>query len=385
MEPIGLSQNKIRTRPTLTRITGVLMMWSVLFCNASAGVEQLRFRGKERLEVAPDHEIVDGRWIVIGNSDKAGGHVFRDTEHPYKGNPVYRFKADSQEVNRIEFSELFGSAERLKGFSKEHVDQLVAMGAADGAFDLGQYGDTITYEWSTRFPEPLKTDSGGIFAQWHARPDRTMVEVEGQPPRLFSLTEFAAVNKAVEFREDGRGYDRASGKKTTYRRDAAAGGPIAEFKVGLNHIFLLVRSEASRRSDSEVRLKPKPAQEIGHVMKEGQKEAALVWKWPLYEVSTNTWIDFKVRIHFSEYAADADRVLTPGAVTLWVDGKQVADWKGNIGQNDVAGPYFKFGIYKPGPGGFCVEHAGFRNSIERTRKNVCVPNPVREETSGKAP
>lgn len=55
-------------------------------------------------------------------------------------------------------------------------------------------------------------------------------------------------------------------------------------------------------------------------------------------------------------------------MTLWVNGRQAADWRGNIGQNDAQGPYFKFGIYVPGPGGFKVDHASYRRTTERTRR-----------------
>ncbi|HQL75617.1 MAG TPA: heparin lyase I family protein [Phycisphaerae bacterium] len=65
--------------------------------------------------------------------------------------------------------------------------------------------------------------------------------------------------------------------------------------------------------------------------------------------------------------------------SIWMNGKHVADWRGNIGKNDSPGPYFKFGIYKPGPGGFQVDHAACRRTIQRTRKSPEVPNPLRDE------
>jgi heparin lyase len=338
----------------------------------------LAFRGSERREVTPDNEIVDGRWIVIGNREASGGRVVRDADQSYKGSPVYRFMAADDSVNRIEFSELFGSADRLKGIPKEQVKRLAAIMAVDIGVDLGRYGDTVTYEWSTRFPARMGPETLGIFAQWHGRPDRTLVE-DDKSVRMLTLAEFEELKKSVEFKEDGWGYDRKTGRRTACRVDAAAGGPIGEFRVGFNHLYLMVRSDASRRSSPDVKLKTRPTQEVGYRAQDGAKEASLVWKIPLSDVPVNEWLDFKVRIHFSEYDPEADRVLAPGSVSLWVNGKQVADWQGNIGQNDSLGPYFKFGIYKPGPGGFKVDHAAYRSTIERTRKSADAPNPLKDE------
>jgi hypothetical protein len=187
-----------------------------------------------------------------------------------------------------------------------------------------------------------------------------------------------ALLKTLEFKEDGWGYDRSTGKRTDCRLDGGAGGPIGAFKIGENHLYLIVRSDASRLSTADHRQKPKPSQEIGHRIEEGVKEASLVWKLPLSQVPVNEWIDFKVRIHYSEYAADDDRALTSGSATVWMNGEQVADWQGNIGKNDIQGPYFKFGIYKPGETGFEVDHAAYRRTIERTRKSPLVPDPLKQ-------
>jgi len=338
----------------------------------------LTCRSSERGKVARDEEIVDAAWIVIGNSEHRGGRLAREARVLCKGSPVYRFRAEDESVNRIELSELFGSAERLKGVSPSMVERLAAIMAADILVDLGRYGDTVTYEWSTRFPRRMDPQSLGIFAQWHGRPDRTLVD-DGKTVRMLSLAEFEDLSKTVEFREDGWGYERKSGVKTAYRRDAAAGGPIGEFRVGFDHLYLMVRSDASRRSSPDVKLKIRPSRQVGDCIRDGPKEIALVWKTPLAQVPVDQWIDFKVRIHFSEYAPDADKVTSPGAVTVWMNGKQVADWRGNVGKNDSLGPYFKFGIYKPGPGGFQVDHAAYRRTIQRTRKSPEVPNPLRDE------
>lgn len=352
--------------------------FSLILMAGRAETKPLVYRGSERREITPDEEIIDGQWVVIGSSEKAGASVTRDTDHQYKGKPVYHFSAAGDAVNRIEFSELFGSSNSLKNLSEDQVRRVVALIATDIAMDFGQYGDTVTYEWSTRFPGPLNEESSAIFAQWHGRPDRTMVN-SGETVRFFSMVEFETLTNTVEFKENGWGFDRATGNKTDYRVESSAGGPIGAFKIGFNHMYLLFRSDASRCSSSDMKLKPKPTQAIGYHMQEGMKEASLVWKLPLSEVPLNEWIDFKVRIHYSEYAVYADKVLTPGSVTVWTNGQPVAEWHGNVGKNDTLGPYFKFGIYKPGPSGFKVDHAAYQRTTQRTRKSPPSPYQLIEK------
>ena len=346
---------------------------------ARAEEQRLAFRSSERAEVTPTNQIVDGHWIVIGNTDQTGGHVTRDPDHPHQGSPVYRFVADTQRDRRIELSELFGSPATLRGLSQDQIDRLVAVKSTDVGTDHGRYGDTVTYEWSTRFPERMGPETLGIFAQWHGRPDRTLVEDE-HGLRMLSLPAFEELGKTVSFDgKDGWGRDRVTGARTSWRVDAAAGGPIGEFRIGFDHLYLMVRSDASRRSSPDDKLKAKPTHDPGFRTVDGAKEASLVWKMPLAQVPVGEWMDIKVRIRYAEYDPDADRVLAPGALTLWVNGRQVADWRGNVGQNDSQGPYFKFGIYVPGPGGFKVDHAAYRRTFERTRRNPVAPNPVLDE------
>ncbi len=70
------------------------------------------------------------------------------------------------------------------------------------------------------------------------------------------VTVVLALQKKIECRKDGWGYGRETGRKTSFRVDVAAGGPIGAFKIGRGHMFLPVRSAASRRSDNGVKLKP---------------------------------------------------------------------------------------------------------------------------------
>ncbi len=69
-----------------------------------AEVKSLPFRTSAQTEVAPPEEIVDGQWIVIGNSEKTGGRVVRDGDNLHNRQPVYRFSANCDpDPNRIIF------------------------------------------------------------------------------------------------------------------------------------------------------------------------------------------------------------------------------------------------------------------------------------------
>lgn len=163
-------------------------------------------------------------------------------------------------MRRIECSELFGSPETLAGLPQDQIDRLVALRATDVGTNHGRYGDTVTYAWSTRFPERIGPETRGILAQGHGRPDRR------------------------------------TGERTGGRVDAAAGGPIGEFRIGFDHLYLMVRSDAARRSSPDDKLKTQPTNEPGFRTVEGTKEASLIWKMPLTEVPIGEWMDFKVRI-----------------------------------------------------------------------------------------
>ena len=98
-------------------------------------------------------------------------------------------------------------------------------------------------------------------------------------------------------------------------------------------------------------------------MKRGIDSAALIVNKPISEVPIKQWIQFEVEIAFAEYNYPEDGVKSEGGVKVWMDGQLITDWKGPIGKNDYQGPYFKFGVYKPGKGGFSVWHKEFQKTI----------------------
>lgn len=146
--------------------------------------------------------------------------------------------------------------------------------------------------------------------------------------------------------------------------DGSAGGPIAAFHFRRDYMYLIVRSEANRQSDPSFKVKPKPGKHLNKTIGRDGKTGAIAFEMPAKKVPINEWIQFKARIKYSKYSTIEDKVLETGGLELWMNGKKVADWKGDIGKNDELGPYFKFGIYKPGKDGFKVDCNGFKQEIK---------------------
>ena len=266
-------------------------------------------------------------------------------------------------MNRIELTTCYGS--NLEGLSDEKIAELSALANLYAKNDQGHYGDTITYEWNARFPEPLEDDARGSFAQWHGRPDRTLVDTPEGELKTLTPSEFFELLKTTKFinNKGNIGVDIETGEPNGWKVDGSSGGPIAAFKFMDGRLCLLVRNDPYARSDNTVRIKPKPV--VRREQQNGNKSGACVFEMPISEVPINQWLNFKVEIKYSSYSLDSNKALTPGFVKVWIDGEQVADWQGDIGKNDEKGPYFKYGIYKPGDDGFKVDCAGFTQTIER--------------------
>ncbi|HPR83261.1 MAG TPA: heparin lyase I family protein [Pontiellaceae bacterium] len=322
--------------------------------------ERITVRSSPQKDFPTADQVVDGKFIVVGDREPKAA-VYRDVRNTYQGQPVYRFEA-SEDANRIEFCTCFASPS--VALSSEQKEELSELGEAYAVCDMGRYGDTITYDWYARFPEPFTKESHGIFAQWHGRSDATLVQTPSGEMKKLTPKERLKLLKTMSFKhaEGGIGIDLKTGQPNGWRCDGASGAPIGSLHILEGRMCFQACNDPAALSDSTVRVKAmRPGQETA---RKGNKTAAMAFSTPLSEVPINQWIHFTVQIKFSSYSQDSDKALTPGFVKVWMDGKQLADWHGDIGKNDELGPYFKYGIYKPGPGGFKVDCAGFSQVIE---------------------
>ena len=144
---------------------------------------------------------------------------------------------------------------------------------------------------------------------------------------------------------------------------------------------LLVRNDPYPRSDNTVRIKPKPGG-IRPYQKLGNKSGGVAYELPISEVPINQWIHFTVEIKYSSYDIESNKALTSGHVKVWMNGKQVADWKGDVGKNDEKGPYFKYGINKPGTDGFKVDCAGFTQTVQPSEQLNLLEHSLRSLLQG---
>ena len=319
--------------------------------------EELLFRSTAQTDLGTADNTVDNQWMIVGNRSPKG-KVSR--EQTAKG-PVYHFEATG-DANRIEFTPCYGDEENLKGVSQEERKMLQQVKSLYGYDNEGENGDTVTYEWSARFPEKMTKDKGGIFAQWHGRPDRTLVKSPDGKLHYLTVQKFVSLLDTMYFNKH-TGMSKKTGKPNGWFVDNSAGGPVAAFQFRDDYMYLLIRSDASRISTNKIKVRPKPGQHLNKVIGTNGKIGTIVFEKPASEVPINEWIDFKVQIKYSKYSRTADEVLESGFVKVWMNGEQVGNYIGDVGKNDVHGTYFKFGIYKPSPNGFKVDCKNYKQTI----------------------
>jgi heparin lyase len=338
------------------------------------GIRNITWRLSEQKSIPTANQILDNQFIPIGDKEPKAS-IIEDRTNKYKGNVVYKFTCTG-EANRIELSSTYGTKENLKGYSEEEIKTLSDIGEGYINSFHGNYGDIVTYDWYTRFPEAEAKDKGGIIAQIHGRPDRTLlVNPKGEIVKV-TIDQMKTVLDTMYF-DLHIGKNKKTKMPNGWRVDAAAGGPIAEMSYRPPYLYLMARNSPERVSDSETRTRPYPGKaEVGKEINVKGKEITsqdydgktgiLAFSEPTSSVPTNKWIHFKMEIKYSKYSKDADKVLEKGYIKVWMDDKVLCDIKNiNIGKNDELGPYFKYGIYKPYKAGFTVEHCGFTETIKK--------------------
>ena len=83
------------------------------------------------------------------------------------------------------------------------------------------------------------------------------------------------------------------------------------------------------------------------------KASTIAARMPFSEFPKECWVTFTVEIDWTQYGGQAETVVRPGRLDVWmaysgltrhiVDNEQIL-----IGRNDEDGYYFKFGIYRVG-------------------------------------
>ena len=341
---------------------------SLLPLTSIAEDKLIHYKWSPQREVLAEERIIDGQFGLVGSSDKAtenrSFHLAKDED----GSNILKFKFTGT-GNRIEVTENYATQQLVDqlGVGAEELADLATITDVYGLQSVGDYGDTISYSWKTLFPEEMNENHRGIIAQWHGRPDRTMVRSPEGEITVLSLDAFKALSKKAQWKsfkdnEGGiRGLDPETGEDTGWRVEGSAGGPIGTISVADGHLCATFKNDSGALSTNK---RPKMKASVARPKNsDALRSIEMVHKRPLSEVPLNQWIDFKVVIQYTQYNWPEDGVKVPGAVKYYINGELVADWKGNIGKNDYLGPYFKMGIYKPGDDGLEVWHKNYKREI----------------------
>ncbi|MCH2205513.1 MAG: polysaccharide lyase [Lentisphaerales bacterium] len=333
---------------------------------SSSTDKKIHYNWSPQKEVLPSTNLIDFQFGLVASSAKKCGFSI-DEQNRFKGHAVYKFWAGPK-ANRVELTECFSLPKDVAHLSADKLNELSEIKDVYGLVSCGDYGDTIFYSWYTKFPEPLTQESKGIFAQWHGRPDRTAVRKPDGLREHLSIKRFLELSsqlkwKGMNDKKGGvRGFDKDSGEELNYTVDGPAGGPIGAFSINNGYIQLFVRNGPRVIStNSRPKIKPSPKQPA--MALEDGRSGALVFHEKIDTLPINQWLHFRVEIKFSDYSAKENKAISKGHVKLWINDEQKADWQGDVGKNDFLGPYFKFGIYKPGSNGFKVDHCGYKRRL----------------------
>ena len=326
--------------------------------------------------VYPESEIVDGQFSILGN-DAPKGVLYRNPKGGVDGTPAYLFRLNGG--RRIELSTAYVSDDIAAQYTPEYVTNLLKIEDVYRLSNLGEYGDTFTYEWSVRFPYLPANGQEGIISQWHGRPDKTLTQDPEGNLTYNSVEEMVDIRNQMDISaeiDQGIGYVKGTQQPNGWKVDSYQ-RPIGELAIYDNYLYLFFRNDPNRLSgtdaDSPV---PHPGKNPLPYIKEGNKvSSVVVWERKLSDVPVDEWIDLKLEIKYATYSETEDKVLESGYAKFWVNGKLEADYQGAIGKNDQFPPYFQHGVYTGR--GMAVDHSGYRYLVNGTPWTLKTAGPIK--------
>lgn len=340
---------------------------------AQEGLEPILPRVNVQADSARLDQVIDGEWVAVGTRKPHA--IQHDHTRLYGGKPSYRFelKADDNTLagyapgetkGRAELSYCYATAADFAGLSEADYE------AAHRMKTVYHHGKGITpqagvreYRFAVYIPDDLSPDVCTIFAQWHGMPDRTLTQSPEGEVRRMTTAEFLELESRMVFKKE-KGYDRLEGvdKKGNPRvakepngwKVEQGGYPPLAFGFQRGQFYIKVNSDRRWMTDKDDRCSANPltAKILKPVMSE-YKASTIAYAMPFGEFPKNRWVEFRVKIDWTEYGGESETIVRPGRldVAMTVDGKTrriVDDAEVLIGRNDDAGYYFKFGIYRVG-------------------------------------
>eukprot|EP00406_Dinophysis_acuminata_P073418 CAMPEP_0179246864 /NCGR_PEP_ID=MMETSP0797-20121207/19313_1 /TAXON_ID=47934 /ORGANISM="Dinophysis acuminata, Strain DAEP01" /LENGTH=404 /DNA_ID=CAMNT_0020954465 /DNA_START=1 /DNA_END=1212 /DNA_ORIENTATION=- len=297
-------------------------------------------------------DILDCNMVAVG-AKGPGYTIVRDAANTYNGTPSYRFHVDDDGANRVELSAAFVTQEDIDAANLTQAE-IAEHVAAKSLYHFGggfaTPGQAWTYEYGVFLPSSLNSTSKGIISQWHGVPDRTTVMDPDGAITKYSLHDFNSQILTEMYFNKTTGYDINATTPNGYMVDQGGYPPLA-LKVGM---YLVARADHRRITDKTDRVNISPPRQRRKRSKGRTKEVSSPYQVQLSALPSDTWIPLKFVIVWSRWKGDGSGIESDGSIKMYVNGTQVVDWSGPLGSNDEHGPYFKYGIYKPGATGIDV-------------------------------
>ncbi len=318
-------------------------------------------------------QVVDGEWVAVGT--RKAHAIQHDYTRPYDGKPSYRFelKADDNTLagyapgetkGRAELSFCYATAADWAGRTAEDYDAAHRMKTVyHQGKGIAPQGSSREYRFAVYIPDDLSPDVCTIFAQWHGMPDRTLTQSPEGMIRRLSTEEFLELESRMVFKKD-TGYDKLGGVDKKGRPLVAREpngwkveqGGYPPLAFGFQQGLFYIKANSDRRwlTDKSDRCNANPArQRVLEPLCSEFKASTIAYALPFAEFPKNRWVEFRVKIDWTQYSGETEEILRPGRldVVMTADGRSehiVDDAEILIGRNDDDGYYFKFGIYRVG-------------------------------------
>ena len=349
------------------------VLYGVMFAVSSqviAEEERITFRPVDwgHVVVYPDNQIIDGQFCILGDWEPKG-FLFRDSEGGVNGYPAYKFRLDGG--RRIEISTAFCSESMAAKFPADYIEKLVKIRDTYRLSNLCEYGDTVTYDWYIKFPQPIDPESSGLISQWHGKPDKTLTRDPQGVMKYNTLDEFIELMETMNIVSEvngGRATDKTTGEENGWRVDSYQ-RPVGALRFNNGVLNLVVRNDPHRLSNGSPHCKA--GQGVPHTeTNEDGVSATIVWERKIEELPVDRWIHLTFKVKWPTYSKTEDKVTSSGFVEFSFDDEKPVRWEGPVGKNDVYAPYFQFGVYT-GSGDVEVHHSGYQMTVNK--KNDLIP------------
>lgn len=352
-------------------------LWFQIFAQTS--LEPLTTRVNIQQDTAPHSKIIDGQWVGVGTSKTHA--IQKDYQLTYKGKPSYRFELKAEDntlegyavgstKGRAELSYCYATTEDFQNHPGIRYEECVK---TKTVYHYGKgscpQGSSRQYRFAIYIPSSFNPQVNTIFAQWHGMPDRTLVQTPEGEIKKITPAEFCELYEHMIFKKD-QGYEKTEVKnakgKTTWKAGKPNGwkveqGGFPPLAFGIHEGYFYIKANSDRKwmSDKTDRCNASPVKnETLKPVSSNYKSSVIAYKTPFEDFPTDRWVTFTVQVTWTTYGQETETIVKPGNLDVVMEypgqrGKTIREHLVNraplnVGRNDDAGYYFKFGIYRVG-------------------------------------